>query len=141
MENCRARRISAAVACDMPCSASAPAIAYKIILVRMWLLPAVVDLCGRLDLGNAAVPVEDLLAVPVQHALVLVHVVVDLLEIFDSVRLPADVGVDRQRAELRALRALGIEPVELINATLEQIVALVMLNQHHRNIVELDGVG
>ena len=100
-----------------------------------------VTLCGSLDLGNAAIPVEDLLAVPVQHAFVLIHVVVDLLEIFDPVRLPADIGVDRQRADFRALGTLGIKPVELVDGAPEQVVALVMLDQHHRNVIELDAVG
>jgi hypothetical protein len=56
-------------------------------------------------------------------------------------RLPADVGMNRQRADFCALRAFGIEPVELVDRAPEQIVTLVMLNQHHWNIVELDGVG
>src|SRR5262249_39265790 len=75
-------------------------------------------LCSSFDLGNAAVPVEDLLAVPVQHAFMLVHVIVDLLEIFDPVRLPADVGVDRQCAEFGAGRALAIKPVELVDGAI-----------------------
>src|SRR6476646_6174783 len=102
MENCRASRISAAETGDAPASAHAPATRLKSALVRMWFLPAAAacflflwaaahTLSGGPDLGNAAVPVEDLLAVPVQHAFVLVHVVVDLLEIFDPARLPADV--------------------------------------------------
>ena len=50
----------------------------------------------------APIPVENLRAVPVQHALVLVDVFVDGFEIFDPVRLPADVGVDGERDEFRA---------------------------------------
>ena len=42
------------------------------------------------------VPVEDLLAVPVQHAVVPRHMVVDRLEILDPVRLAGDVGMDRR---------------------------------------------
>src|SRR5262249_60470592 len=92
---------------------------------------------GSFDLGDTAIPVENLLAVPMQNAFVLVHVVVDLLEVFDPMRLPADVGMNRQSADFCALRAFGVEPVELVDRALEQIVTLVMLNQHHRNIVEL----
>src|SRR5581483_3222581 len=81
------------------------------------------------SLGSSlAVPVEDLFAVPMQHTVEAADIVVNLLEIFDPMRLPADVGVDRERHDLRALGALGIEPVELVDGALEQIVALVMLD-------------
>src|SRR6476620_11778378 len=147
MEYCRARRISAADPCAMP-SAHAPTMRLTSALVRIESSPAAIlflwavaqTLCGSLDLGNAAVPVEDLLAVPVQHTLVLVHVVIDLLEVLNPVRLPADVGVDRQRADFRALRAFSVKPIELVDGALEQIVALVVLDQHHRNVVELDRI-
>src|SRR5262249_41916318 len=118
MEYCRARRISAAATGD---AQNAHAIKSPLTndLIRMFILPGVArafffsmrgrpSLCGSLDLGNAAVPVEDLLAVPVQHTLVLVHIIIDLFEVFDSVRLPADVRVDRQRAEFRAFFAFSI---------------------------------
>src|SRR5450759_579797 len=148
MEYCLARRISgtcATAGASRPSSAALPASALRNVLKRMVFPPewgllfffgCRLRLSGRLDFGNAPVPVENLLAVPVQHAVVLVHVVVDRLEIFDAVRLAADVGVDRQRAELGALFALGVEPVELIDGALEQVVALVMLDQHHRDVVE-----
>ena len=91
--------------------------------------------------GDRLVPVEDLHAVPVQHAVEAAHVVVDRLEILDPVRLAADVGMDRQRHDLGAVAAFGVEPVELIDRALEQIVALVVLHDHHRDVVQLDGVG
>src|SRR3954463_7964124 len=91
----------------------------------------VLTLGSGLKFGNALIPVEDLRAVPMQHALVLVDVLVDRLEIFDPVRLPADVGMDRQHADFRAFLALGVEPVELIDGAFQEIVALVMLDQHH----------
>src|SRR5512139_135848 len=98
MENCWARRISCAcvVAGNSPNSIPAAAKARVIVLNFMTSSQPALHfcfwaeartLCGSLDLGNAAVPIEDLLAVPMQHALVLVHVVVDLLEILDPVRL------------------------------------------------------
>ena len=62
------------------------------------------------------IPIENLLAVPVQHAVVARHVVVDRFEIFDAMRLARDVGVDRERDDLGALRAFGVEPVELVDA-------------------------
>src|SRR6202035_4427304 len=79
------------------------------------------ELCAR----DALIPIEDLGAVPVQHAVETLHVVVDLLEIFYPVRLAADVGVDRQRHDLGALLALLVEPVELVLGAAEQVVARV----------------
>ena len=67
----------------------------------------------------AVVPVEDLLAVPVHDAVELVHVVVDLLEILDPERLAADVGMDRERQDLRAILALLIQPVEAVDGALD----------------------
>src|SRR5689334_25229299 len=84
---------------------------------------------SSLDLGDAAVPVENLLAVPVQNACVFVHIVVDLFEIFDPVRLPGDVGMDRKRADFCALRAFGAEPTQLVDPAHAQIVAFVKLKQ------------
>src|SRR5262245_41408962 len=92
---------------------------------------------GSLDLGDSSVPIENLLTVPMQNAFVLVHVVVDLLEVLYPMRLSTNVGMNCQRADFRALRAFGVEAVKLIDRTLQQIVAFVMLDQHHRNVVEL----
>ncbi len=76
-----------------------------------------------------------------QHAVEAVDVVVDRFEIFDPVRLAADVGMDRQRHDFGAVFAFSVEPVELIDRAAEQIIALVMLHDHHRDVVELDRVG
>src|SRR5665213_4332738 len=59
------------------------------------------------------IPLQNLLAVPVQHALVAVDVIIDRFEIFDAVRLAADVRMNGKRDDLGALFALFIEPVEL----------------------------
>src|ERR1700690_4591115 len=99
MEYCLARRISgtcATAGASRPSSATLPASAVRNVLKRMVFPPewglllffhSRLTLSGRLDFGNAPIPVENLLAVPVQHAVVLVHVVVDLLAIFDPTRL------------------------------------------------------
>src|SRR3979411_702763 len=91
--------------------------------------------------GDALVPVEDLRAVPMQHAVEAADIIVDLLEIFDPVRLPADIGVDRQRHDLRAVLAFVIQPVELILGAPQQVLALVVLHDHHGDVVDLDRVG
>ena len=61
-------------------------------------LGRVSGLCG---LGGGEVPVEDLGAVPMQHALETARMIVNRLEVFDAMRLAADIGVDRQRVRLR----------------------------------------
>src|SRR6185503_13661024 len=83
-------------------------------------------------LGGGQVPVEDLSAVPVQHALEPTDMVVDRFEILDAMRLAADVGMDRKRHDLGPALSLGIEPVELIDRAPSEIVALVVLDDHHR---------
>ena len=49
--------------------------------------------------------------------------------------------MDGERQDFGALLALGVEPVELIDGAAHQIVALVMLDHHHRDVVELDRIG
>ena len=71
----------------------------------------------------------------------LVDVVVDRLEILDPERLSADVGVDRDRHDFRPIPALFIQPVEAVDRALEHMIALVMLHQHHRNVVQFDRIG
>src|SRR4030088_784501 len=72
--------------------------------------------CSRLRprlRGNLpVVPIEELFAVPVQHAVELLDVVVDGFEVFDTERLTADVRMHRERKDLRPNLALFIEPVE-----------------------------
>src|SRR4030088_632107 len=70
--------------------------------VRSWLCSAPCGAPARSHLaflpGNlSGVPVKDLLAVPVHDTVELVDVIIDCFEIFDAKRLPADVGMDRQR--------------------------------------------
>ena len=55
-------------------------------------------------------------------------------------RLAADVRVNGERDEFGAMFALGIEPVELVLHQIEQIIAVVVLHQHHRNVVQFDRI-
>src|SRR5438309_2979433 len=85
--------------------------------------------CSRLRFPTgilAVVPVEDLLAIPVNNTLELVEVLVNRLKIIDPEWLAADVGMDRQRQDLRAMLALLIEPGEAIDGALEQMIAVVV---------------
>src|SRR4026208_2385398 len=61
-----------------------------------------VRLLARLLLGAGLrqIPIQYLLAVPVQHAVVARDMVVDLFEILDAMRLARNVGVDRERDDL-----------------------------------------
>src|SRR5437867_6344528 len=52
---------------------------------------------GLLRLPRLRVPIEDLLAVPVQHAFEFGDALVHLLKVLDAERLAADVGVDGDR--------------------------------------------
>jgi hypothetical protein len=57
----------------------------------------------------------------VQYAGIVVDVVVDGFEISDAVRLPADVGVNRDRHDFRPLGALAVEPLEAVDTALREI--------------------
>ena len=61
------------------------------------------------------IPLQNLLAGPEHDAVVAANVVVDRFQIFDAVRLAADIGVNGERADFGALFALGIELVELVD--------------------------
>src|SRR5579883_3666153 len=86
------------------------------------------------------VPIKYFRTVPVHDAFEAVDMLIDRFEIFDSMRLTADIGVDRERHDLGPRRTLGIETFELIDGAFEQVVALVMLHDHHRYVVELDRI-
>src|ERR1700733_7486134 len=112
--------------------------AAKVSPLKSWKV-FIADLCRRLALDLAFIPIENLLAVPVHDAFELVHIIINRFEIFDPERLAGDVGMDRQRQDFRPIRALGIEPIETVNRALEQMIALMMLHHHHRDVVEFDG--
>src|SRR5688500_987727 len=90
--------------------------------------------------ARALVPLVDLLAGGHPHALLLPDVVVDGLEVLDPVRHAGVVGMDGQRHHARLMRALGIQAIEVIDAAAEPLVRRVMLDDHHRDVVQLDRV-
>src|ERR1700728_3164097 len=69
------------------------------------------------------IPVQNLFAGPVHDTLEASCVLVDRFEIFDAVRLSADVGVNGEREDFRALFPLGVEAVGLIDCAAGRIVA------------------
>src|SRR5262249_47751168 len=68
---------------------------------------------GLRSRARREVPVENLRARPVQHALESSRMIVDRFQIFDAVRLSADIGMDRNGHDLGAIFSLGIKPIEL----------------------------
>src|SRR5262245_21598811 len=87
------------------------------------------------------IPVKNLKAVPMQHALGSRGVFIERFKVFDSVRLAADVGMDGERHDLGALLALEVKAVELVDGALKEMLALMVLHDHHRDVVELDRIG
>ena len=53
----------------------------------------------------------------------------------------ADIRVDRDRHHARALRSLGVKRLELIPGSAEELLRLVVLKNHHRDIVQLHSIG
>src|SRR5215813_45184 len=73
------------------------------------------------------VPVKDFLASPIQHAVEAARIIVDRLQIFYPVRLFAQIGMNCEREDFRALFSLRILPIELIDGAFGEIVRLVVL--------------
>ena len=90
--------------------------------------------------SSALEPLVDLLAGRHPDALLAPDVVVDRLEVLDPVRHAVDVGMHGDRHHPRLLGALEVEPVELVAHAFEPGARFVMLDEHHRNVVELERV-
>src|SRR5258708_1826932 len=86
-------------------------------------------------LPRLEVPLQYLLAVPVQHAFRLGDGLVHLLEVLDAERLAADVGMDGDRHDLRALGAFLVQALEAVDALSRPVRGFVVLHDHHRNVV------
>src|SRR5438477_9905927 len=63
------------------------------------------------------IPVKDLLSGPEKNSGTLADVFVELVEVADAVGHAGDVGMHADRHHARALLALFIQPVELVDAT------------------------
>src|SRR3954462_15537014 len=92
-------------------------------------------------LGGMPVPVEDLLASPYLHAGTLQDVLEELLEVADPMRHPGDIGMYADRHDTHALLALGMQAVELVDAAAQPFLGGMVLQHHHRNVVQVHGVG
>src|SRR5262245_2889651 len=87
-------------------------------------------------LYSAAIPVENILALAEHDARLLLHVIVDRLEVLDPVRHAADIWMHGDRHDAPRFGALFVQAIELIARAIEQLRGLMMLNQHDRNVVE-----
>src|SRR6266851_4761509 len=87
------------------------------------------------------VPVEDLLAGPEQDAGVLLDMGERAAEIFEAVRRAHDVGVHDQGHDPGRVARIGVELVELVAGAVAILARLVMLDQHHRDIVAFLRIG
>src|SRR5262245_14100779 len=86
------------------------------------------------------VPRADLFARREPDALVRGDVVVHCLEVLDAMGDAGDVRVHGERHHARVHRALRVQPVELVLAAGEPLLRRVVLDHHHRDIVELERV-
>src|SRR5918993_2275988 len=82
-----------------------------------------------------AVPVEDLLAGP-EHDVALAPDTRDHLpKVFEAVRRAHDVGVDNQSHDAGAVAGILMKLLELVDGAVAVFRRLVMLDQHHGDVV------
>src|SRR5215831_17315374 len=86
------------------------------------------------------VPLENLGTVPVNDTLMAIDILVYGFEILYAMGLARDIGVDRHCHYARPGRALRMESVEVVRAALLPVGRLVMLDDHHGDVVELHRV-
>ena len=87
------------------------------------------------------VPIRDLRAGPEQHVLLLPDLLEDLAEIFGPVRRAHDVGVHRNRHHPGGALGVLVDLLELVHRPLVELRGLVMLDQHHGDVVAFLRVG
>src|SRR5262245_6429055 len=87
------------------------------------------------------VPVRDLRAGPEQDVPLLADLLVDLAEIFGAMRRTHDVGMHRDRHHARRAFGVLVDLLELVHGALVELARLVMLDQHHRDVVAFLRVG
>src|SRR5437016_3012462 len=91
--------------------------------------------------GAAEIPIEDLLSRPEDDAGTRLNVLKCLAEIAEPMPGAHDVGVDDERHHARGRLRVCMELFELIDRAVAILGCLVMLNQHHRDVVALLRVG
>src|SRR5207244_349555 len=85
-------------------------------------------------------PVEDLLAGPMHDAGLAKDVSIELLEVTDAMRDPGYIGMHTDRHDPARDGTFFVQAIELGAAAAQHLLGRVVLNDHHRDIVDLHGV-
>src|SRR5947199_6895341 len=89
------------------------------------------------SLSVLSVPVQNLFPRPEKNMLLLLQVSKGLLEVLDPMRHSADARVDRYRHDSGAVRSFSVERLELILGSAKKFLRFMVLENHHRNVVQL----
>src|SRR5206468_8544096 len=89
------------------------------------------------SLSVLSVPVQNLFPRPEKNMLLLLQVSKGLLEVLDPMRHSADVRVDRNRHDSGAVRSFSVERLELILGSAKKFLRFMVLENHHRDVVQL----
>src|SRR6266508_6092822 len=87
------------------------------------------------------IPIEDLGAVPSDHAIPSQNLFEGALHMPDAVRHAGKIGVAGDRHDLRALGRLLVQTIEVVERAPIHHLGGVMLKRHHDDVVELEIVG
>src|ERR1700760_1494438 len=87
------------------------------------------------------IPVEDLFTGHEGHVRLLPDHLDDTAEIFGAMRRPHDVGMEDERHDARGVRRVLIDLLELVERAILIFGRLVMLDQHHGDVVALLRIG
>src|SRR5262249_48563132 len=88
-----------------------------------------------------AVPVEYLGTGPRDDAILAEDIVVQHFQVFDPVWYAREIRVDRDRHHTRRLRAVEVQPIELVLAAAEEFLRWLLLNSGDDDVVDFDRVG
>src|SRR5215813_2569752 len=91
--------------------------------------------------ADLEIPVEDLLPGPEQHVALLADGLEDAMEILGPVRCAHDVGMHRNRHDAGGALGVGVDLFELIDGAIVEFRRLVVLDQHHGDVVAFLRVG
>src|SRR5437762_3477275 len=95
------------------------------------------DLCLLEEAEACSLPVQNLFPRPEENMLLLLQVSKGLLEVLDPMRHSADVRVDRNRHDSGAVRSFSVERLELILGSAKKFLRFMVLENHHRDVVQL----
>src|SRR5262249_51597173 len=94
-----------------------------------------------LPLHLRAKPIEDLPTGPVQHTWLGKHVAIKLLQVSDAMRHSRNIRMNTDRHHPARHQALLVETIEVISTAAQHLLGRMMLDDHHHDVVDLDGIG